>query len=102
MKITVKDNGYVIGEELATMIQRFEYGASVLFPEWKMEHFYYGSKCVMTTIRGCGCEYADFNISANRVSFNGHTLTRTHYKLCESLTWNDECHEGKLLELVNF
>ena len=102
MTITTKTNGYTIGKELETMVQRFEYAASVLLPEWEMEHFFYGEKLVMTTIRGCGCEYADFNISANRVSFNGHTLTRTHCKLCEGLTHNDECYKGRLLELVNF
>lgn len=102
MKITTKTNGYTIGAELETMVKKFEFAASVLFPDWEMEHFYYGNKLVMTTIRGCGCEYADFNISAKRVSFNGHTLTRTHYKLCEGLTHNDECHKGRLMELVNF
>ena len=102
MTIETKTNGYTISEELKTMVKRFEVAASELFPEWKMEHFYYGEKLVMTTIKGNGCEYADFNITANRVSFNGHTLTRTRYKLCESLTHNDECHKGRLLELANF
>jgi hypothetical protein len=102
MNITTKTNGYTISKELKTMVERFEAAANILFPDWKMEHFYYGEKLVMTTIRGCGCEYADFNISANRISFNGHTLTRTHFKLCESITYNDECHAGRLMELVNF
>lgn len=102
MNITVKTNGYTLGKELDTMVKNFECAVEELFPDWTIEHFYYGDKLVMTTIRGCGCEYADFNITANRVSFNGHTLTRAHYKICASLTHNDECHEGKLLELVNF
>lgn len=102
MEITTKTNGYTIGDELDTMVKRFEYCASVLFPEWELEEFYYGEKLVMATIRGCGCEYCDFNITAKRVSLNGHTLTRNHFKVCEGLTWNDECHEGRLLNLVNF
>ena len=102
MKVTTNTNNYVISKELNTMLKRFECAVQKLFPEWEVEHFYYGDKLVMTTIKGCGCEYAEFNISAKRVSFNGHTLTRTHYKLCESLTHNDECHNGKLLELANF
>lgn len=102
MTITTKTNGYTISKELETMVKRFEHAASKFFPDWEVEYFYYGNKLVMTTIKGCGCEYADFNITANRISFNGHTLTRTHFKLCEALTHNDECYEGKLLELVNF
>ena len=102
MKITTKTNGYEINKELDTMVKRFEYAVSVLFPEWEVEHFYYGDKLVMTTIKGAGCSYAEFNISANRVSLTGYTLIRTHYKLCESLTHNDECHNGRLLNLVNF
>lgn len=102
MEITTKTNGYTISEELETMKQRFEYVCSILFPEWEVEHFYYGNKLIMTTIRGNGCEYADFNITAKRVSFNGHTLSRKNYKLCEAMTHNDECYNGRLLELVNF
>ena len=99
MKITTKTNGYTIGNELNTMKEKFEYAANTIFPNWEVEHFYYGNKLIMTTIRGNGCEYADFNITANRVSFNGHTLSRTNYKKCELLTHNDELYNGKLLEL---
>lgn len=102
MEITTKTNGYTISGELETMVKRFEFAASVLFPEWKMEHFYYGDRLVMTTIRGAGGEYADYNITAKRVSFNGHTLENKHYELCGSLTHNDECHKGRLMQLVNF
>lgn len=74
MTITTKTNGYTISKELETMVKRFEHAASEIFPTWEAEHFFYGNKLVMTTIKGNGCEYADFNITANRVSFNGHTL----------------------------
>ena len=103
MKITTKTNGYTIGEELDTMIKRFEYAASVLFPDWEIEHFYFGSNLDMVKIRNRELkEYADFNITANRVSFNGHTLTPEHHALMASLTHNDECFNGRLLQLVNF
>lgn len=102
MKIERKTNGYTISEELKTMVERFEFAASVLFPEWEMEQFYYGEKLVMVTMKGNGCEYADFNITAKRVSLNSLTVTKTRYELCESLTHNDECHNGRLLKLVNF
>lgn len=102
MNITTKSNGYTISEELETMKQRFECACSALFPEWEIEHFYYGDKIIMTTIRGNGCEYADFNITAKRVSFNGHTVSRTNYKKCEAMTHNDECYNGRLFELANF
>jgi hypothetical protein len=102
MTITTKTNGYEIGRHLETMVKRFETVMNEYFPDWEVEHFYYGSKLVMTTVKGCGCEYAEFNISAIRVSLNGCTCTRSHHKLFESFTYNDECHEGKLLELVNF
>lgn len=102
MKIERKTNGYTISEELKTMVERFEFAASVLFPEWEMEQFYYGSKLVMVTIKGNGCEFAEFNISANRVSLNSHTVSKTRFGLCESITHNDECYNGRLLKLVNF
>ena len=103
MTITTKTNYYTISEELETMKKRFEFVCSVLFPDWEMEHFYYGSKVIMTTISGKKIgEYAQFNITANRVSFNGHTTSLENYKKCESMTHNDECHKGRLLELVNF
>ena len=103
MKITTKSNGYKISKELQTMIERFEYCASVLFPNWEIEHFYYGDKLDMVTVRSKELkQYADFNISANRVSFTGHTLSTENYKTFTSLTHNDECFNGRLLELVNF
>lgn len=102
MKITEKTNGYTISEDLETMKKRFEKACSILFPNWEVEHFYYGEKIIMTTIKGNGCEYADFNITSKRVSFNGHTLTRTNYKKCETMTHNDECYNGILCELANF
>lgn len=102
MKITTKTNGYTISAELDTMVKRFEYVASVLFPEWEMEHFYYGDKLVMTSICNGNGEGAHFNITAKRVSFNSHALSTKNKELCESMTWNDECFNGRLLELVNF
>lgn len=103
MTITTKTNGYTISEELKTMVERFEYAASVLFPDWECEHFYYGDKVVMTEIKGNGCESAEFVIRKNRVSLEGRILSKKRYELCEALTHNDECHpNGRLLKLVNF
>lgn len=101
MNITVKKNDYEISEELDTMVKRFEYAASVCFPNWNMEQFYYGENLIMATIKGDG-QYAHFNITSKRVSFNGHTLSNENYKTCAGLTWTDECFNGRLLELVNF
>lgn len=102
MKIKVKTNGYEIGKELETMKERFEYVSSVLFPKWKMEHFYYGNKLIMTDIKDGNGRYAHFNITANRVSLNGYTASREQVELFGRMTWNDECYNGRLLKLVNF
>lgn len=102
MKITVKDNGYKISSELDTMIKRFEYCASVLFPDGEIEHFYYGEKLDMLRMKFKGCAYADFNITKNRVSLTGYTCTMSDVKTLAGLTHNDECYDGRLLQLVNF
>lgn len=101
MEITTKTNGYIVGEKLKEMIKRFEnaveklFGASVI----KIEHFYYGDKLDMLTVKLDNKHYGHFNITAKRVSFNGHTCSSEEYAKFEMLTFNDECFNGKLFDI---
>lgn len=65
----------------------------------RIEHFYYGDRLDMVTIWLYGKHYGDFNLTAKRVSFNGHTCTWWELYLFEALTWNDECYNGMLWEI---
>lgn len=99
--IIVKTNGYRIGEDLKRVIDKFNHAAYILFGEKidRIEHFYYGDRLDMVTIWLYGKHYGDFNLTAKRVSFNGHTCTWWELYLFEALTWNDECYNGMLWEI---
>lgn len=102
MKVTIKTNGYE-AKGIQKMISVFNKAVEKLFwqNEVEVEHFYYGDKISMCTVRLLHTgQYGDFNISENRISFNGHTCTRTTYKKFEQLTYNDELHESKLFKIV--
>ena len=101
MEIITKTNGYEIGKELQAMIERFDRAVEKLFGDEvkAIEHFYYGDKLDMLTVRLHGKSYGQFNITAKRVSFNGHTCRMDEYKRFEMLTYNDECFNGKLMEV---
>lgn len=101
MEITTKTNGYNIGTELKAMITRFENAVKKLFGchAIEVEHFYYGDNLDMVTVKLVNGNYGDFNLTAKRVSFNGHTCSLAERKTFEMLTYNDECYNGKLLEL---
>lgn len=101
MEITTKTNGYEISKELKTMIDRFNSAVVKLFGSRvkSIEHFYYGDKLDMLTVKLNNKSYGQFNLSAKRVSFNGHTCSFAEYETFGMLTYNDELYNGKLLEL---
>lgn len=101
MEITTQTNGYMVGAKLEEMIKRFENAVSKLFGSHaiKIEHFYYGDKLDMLTVKLKNKHYGQFNLTAKRVSFNGHSCSFAELETFEMLTYNDECYNGKLLEL---
>ena len=101
MEITTKTNGYEISKELKVMINRFNNAVAKLFGDnvKSIEHFYYGDKLDMLTVKLKNKHYGQFNLSAKRVSFNGHSCSFEEYEKFGLLTYNDELYSGKLLEL---
>ena len=103
IRIETKTNGYVAAG-IQSMIKTFEKVAAHLFPGCLVRHFYYGDHIDMADViigeLGKG-HYAHFNISANRVSLTGYTLTDDQLKKCESMTYRDECYNGKLMALAS-
>lgn len=95
IEIKVETNGYEISTDLQNMISEFNFRVKCLFKDCKIEHFYYGSKLVMTSITFGGCNTADFNISANRVAMVGYATQKTYLDKCKSLTFNDECYKSE-------
>ncbi len=71
-----------------------------MFPDGTMNHFYYGDHLDMADILLEPGRYAHFNVSANRVSLCGYTCSDDDLKKFESLTYRDECYNGKLLEIA--
>ena len=101
IKIETKTNGYK-AEGLQEMISRFEKVAADLFPGCTVSHFYYGDYLDMVDLGIGNGNYAHFNIAANRVSLNGYTGMDEDVRKWESMTHNDECFNGKLIELAGF
>lgn len=97
--IETKTNGYT-NHEAAEMIDRFNRAAEKLFPNCKIEHFYYGDRLDMADIILDGFGYAHFGITANRVSLGGYTCHPETLKLFESMTYRDELYSGKLFEIA--
>lgn len=97
---TTKTNGYK-AETIQDMIQKFEKAARKLFPGCTIRHFYYGDYLDMADIVLKPGEYAHFNVRADRVSMNGYTCRGEDLCMFGSLTYNDECYEGKLLEIAS-
>ena len=100
IKIETKTNGYK-AEELQNMITKFEKVAADLFPGCTVSHFYYGDHLDMADIVIGDGHYAHFNITAKRVSLNGYTGLSEDVRKWESMTYNDELYDGKLMELAN-
>lgn len=101
INIKTKTNGYK-AEGLQTMIARFEKAAAELFPGCTVEHFYYGDHLDMADLILGEGNYAHFNIYEKRVSLCGYTLTNDQHAKCGSMTHNDECFNGKLMEIAGF
>ena len=92
MTVKTITNGYEVSTEIEDLMQKFEYGVNLLFTDFEVEHFFYGSKVVMTRISGGKpFEYADFNITAKGIHLNGGMMSIEHYEMCKTLTVNDEC-----------
>jgi hypothetical protein len=100
MKITIKDNGYKC-EKVQNMITIFNIAVERIFPECEIEHFYYGDALCFTDVILPGGEYGHFNITSNRVSFNGHTCSFLNCKQFERLTYNDELFKGELIKIYD-
>ena len=101
IKIETKTNGYE-AEEIQKMIGIFEKVAEILFPSCTIQHFYYGDHLDMADLYiGEGRQYAHFNIRANRVSLNGYEVNEENYRKIGSMTYKDECYNGKLMELLS-
>lgn len=98
LNIETKTNGYK-AEALQEMKATFERAVAKLFPEATVKHFYYGERLDMIDVIVSSGNYGSFNLSANRVSFNGHSCTHEIHEKFTQLTYNDELFNGKLLEL---
>ena len=99
MTIELKTNGYK-AEDLQTLISLFNKAAENLFGECSVKHFYYGDELDMITVVLPNRNYAYFNLSKKRVSFNGHTCTNDEYNKFVQLTYNDNLYgmNGRLIE----
>jgi len=97
--IEKQDNGYT-AESIQPMIAVFEKVAADLFPGCTVRHFYYGDALDMADVVTAPGMYAHFNISRRRVSLNGYTCSGPDLLKYQSMTHNDECYAGKLLELA--
>ena len=97
VNIIVQDNGYKLGRGLLNVCYDWEDLVESTFENIKeIEHFYYGTDLIMTTVRLSDNYYGHFTITQNGVSFNGHTCTAEQREKFESCTWNDELYDGKL------
>lgn len=102
MRINIIDNGYK-AEGLQDMLATFNRAAEKLLGAENIkliEHFYYGDNLSMTDIVLQDRHYGQYGITAKGVHFNGHTCTNEEYRLLRTLTHDDPCHPGKLLEIA--
>lgn len=99
LQIETKSNGYE-AEEIQDMIGIFEKAAEKLFGNCTIRHFYYGDRMDMADVVFNDRHYAHFNITMNRVSLSGYSMTDEQMKKCGSMTHNDELYKGKLLEIA--
>lgn len=97
--IETKDNGYK-AEAVQPMIHNFDKVAAFLFPGCTVRHFYYGDALDMADIVLEPGRYANFNITAKRVSLCGYTCSAAELEQFSSMTLNDECYKGNLLGLA--
>lgn len=99
LNIIVQDNGYKPSRELINVRYDWEELVENTFNNIEeIEHFYYGSDLIMTTVRLKNKSYGHFNITEKRISFNGHTCNHDEVLKFQSCTWNDELYKGKLYQ----
>lgn len=97
LNIIVQDNGYKPSRELLNVRYDWEEFIENTFENIKeIEHFYYGSDLIMTTVRLTDKHYGHFNITDKRISFNGYTCSYEELEKFQGCTWNDELYNGKL------
>ena len=101
MKITTQKNGYTLVLELEEMINRFENAIQKIFGSHvsEIEHFYFDNNLDMARVKLVNGNYGGFNLSSKRVSYTGCSCSHAENKTFEMLTYNDECYNGRLLEL---
>jgi hypothetical protein len=99
IKIESKTNGYN-AESLQPMIAVFEKATEKTFPECTVKHFYYGDYLDMADIVLGPGKYAHFNIASKRVSLTGYTCSSEELAKFESMTYNDELYDGRLLQIA--
>lgn len=99
MTINTQDNGYK-AEAVQEMIAIFNTAAGKVFGECEVEHFYYGDSFDMAAIRLPNGNYGHFNISKNRVSLTGYTASCENYSKMTTLTYNDDCYRGYLMQIA--
>ena len=98
MKLTVKTNGYK-AEELQDLIEAFNEAGKDLFGDGgEIVHFYYGDFLDMITVTTPGGGYGHFNLSKNRISFNGHCCDIGEYDKFTRMTYNDELFRGGVVK----
>lgn len=101
MKINseTKSNGYK-AEGIQDMINKFEKAAEKLFPHCTVRHFYYGDYLDMADIVLVSGRYAHFDVTAGRVSLCGYDCFSEELEKFSNMTYNDECYNGELMELI--
>lgn len=97
----VKTNGYSADKGLSEMIRTFEKAAEKVFGNVTVDHFLLGSGEDMVKVVLGSNSYGNFMVTDSRVSFNGHWCSCEEHTAFESLTYNDELYDGRLLEIAN-
>lgn len=99
LNIETKTNGYE-AKEIQDMKGTFEKAVEKVFGECTVRHFYYGDRLDMVNIIFDDGDYAQFNITMNRVSLGGYSMTDERLKKCGGLTYRDELYKGRLFEIA--
>lgn len=99
MNRKIKTNGYE-AKELQNFIKLFDKAVVNQFGEdVTISHFYYGDNVDMVDVILSNGHYACYNIYKNGVHMSGYTFSKEEAPIFESLTYNDECYNGKLMEV---
>lgn len=100
MTRTVIKGDFEVEKEVENLSEIFEKAVLKVFSDVnEINHFYYGEYWNAVTVVLNNKHYAKFSITRNRVSFGGHYCSSDECDKFESLTMNDECYVGKLMEI---